>query len=126
MVVVMLVFVMLMAVIVRMFVVRLRREVDVKFHANDGGFLLARDVEVIAVELELFQFAFQFARVHAEVEQGGDEHVASDAAEEVEIKDFHCRRETSNIQQPTSNIEWLRRNNHWLFGIRCWMLDVFW
>src|SRR5664280_2205825 len=98
MVMVMLVFVMLMAVIVRMLVVRLRREVDVKFHTGDGGFLLARDVEVIAVELELFQFAFELARIHAEVDQRGDEHVASDAAEDVEIKDFHCRRETFNLQ----------------------------
>jgi hypothetical protein len=81
------------------------REVDIKLHADDGGFLSPRDVQVIAAELELFQFALQFGGVHAEVEQGGDEHVAGDAAENVEVKGFHCGKETSNNQHPTTNIQ---------------------
>ncbi len=72
-------------VIVRVFV----GEMNIKFHAGDGGFLPARNVKVIAVELELFQLAFELARVHAEIEQRGDEHVSGDAAEEVEVKGFH-------------------------------------
>jgi hypothetical protein len=82
-----LVSVVLMAVLVR--VVVPMREVNVKLHAGDGRFLLAGNVEVITVELELFQLAFEFAGVHAKIKQRGDEHVAGDAAEKVEIKDFH-------------------------------------
>ena len=66
-----------MIVIVRVVVVVVMPDqVDIEFHAGDGGFLLARNVEVIAVELQLFQLAFQLARVHAQVNQRGDEHVA--------------------------------------------------
>ena len=42
-------------------------------------------MEVVAVELEFFQLAFEFGGVHAEIQQRGDEHVARDAAENVEI-----------------------------------------
>jgi hypothetical protein len=100
------VFVMMLLAVVG---VMLMREVDIKLHAGDGGFLSPRDVQVIAAELELFQFALQFGGVHAEVEQGGDEHVAGDAAENIEVKGFHCGKETSNNQHPTTNIERLRR-----------------
>ena len=79
------VFVTVMVVVVIVVV----REVDIELHAGDAGFLLARNVEVIAVELEFLQLAFQLARVHAEVEQRADEHVAADAAEDVEVKSFH-------------------------------------
>ena len=75
--------------IVRAFVVMLMCDVDIKLHAGDGGFLLARNVEMVAVEFELLQFAFKLVRVHAEVEQRGDEHVAGNAAEKVEVKQFH-------------------------------------
>ena len=51
-----------MLVLVLMRVVMLMREVDIEFHAGDGGFLLARNVQMIAVELELFQLAFELVR----------------------------------------------------------------
>ena len=60
-------------------------EVDIKFHAGDGGLLPMRNVEVIPVEFELLQLPFKFDGIHTEVEQRGDEHVAGDAAENVEI-----------------------------------------
>ena len=61
----------------------------VELHAGDAGFLLAREVQVIAVELELLQLALQPMRVHAQINQRADEHVAADPAENVEIKRFH-------------------------------------
>jgi hypothetical protein len=64
-------------------------QMDIKLHAGDAGFLLARDVEMIAVEFQLLQLALQLARIRAEVNQRADEHVAADAAENVEIKRFH-------------------------------------
>ena len=64
-------------------------QMDVKFHACDAGLLLARDVQVITVELQFLQLALQPAGIRAEVNQRADEHVAADAAENVEIKCFH-------------------------------------
>jgi len=75
----------LMAVLMFMRVIAIMCEMDVKLHASDGRFLTARDVQMIAGELELFQFTFEFGGVHAEIEQRGDKHVAGNAAEEVEI-----------------------------------------
>ncbi len=74
-----------------MFVVIIVCEMDVKLHAFDGGLVLARDMEVIAVELEFAEFVFEFVRVHPQVNQGADEHVAADAAEDVEVKGFHFK-----------------------------------
>ena len=65
------------------------REMHVELHAFDGGFVLARDVKVVAVELEFGEFAFEFARVHAQINQRADEHVATDAAENIKVKRFH-------------------------------------
>ena len=60
-------------------------EMDVEFDAFDSGFGTARDVEVVPVEAEFFQLAFQRGGFDAEVDQGADEHVTADAAEQVEI-----------------------------------------
>lgn len=46
-------------------------------------------MQVIAIDLELFQLALQFAQVDPQVKQGADEHVPGNAAEEVEVKCFH-------------------------------------
>ena len=46
-------------------------------------------MQVIIIQLELAEFAPQFVRIHAEVNQRADEHVAADAAENVEVKGFH-------------------------------------
>jgi hypothetical protein len=81
--------IMMMAVAMAVFVVKVMREVDIKLHAVNRGLLLARNVQMIAVQFEFFQLAFQLVRVHAEVEQRGDEHVAGDAAENIEVKNFH-------------------------------------
>ena len=83
------VFVGMLMAVVCMRVVMLMREVDIKFYASDGKLLPARNMEMPAVELELLQLAFELGRIHAEVEQRGDEHVAGDAADEVEVKCFH-------------------------------------
>ena len=78
---------MLVRVVVRMFVVI--RQMHVEFHAFDAGFLFARDVQVVAVELQFFKFVLQLVRVRAQINHRADEHVAADAAEDVEVKRFH-------------------------------------
>jgi hypothetical protein len=65
------------------------REVHVELDAGDALPLLLADVQMEAVEFELLDLAREFVRVHAEVEQRADEHIAADAAEDVEVKSFH-------------------------------------
>ena len=67
----------------------LRHEVHVELHAFEVAFLLARGVQVVTVQFQLGQFDFQLVQADAEVEHGPDEHVAADAAENVEVKSFH-------------------------------------
>ena len=55
--------------------------------------LLARNMEVIFVEAQLREFALELFEVHAEVQQRADEHVAADAAEDVEVECFHRKRD---------------------------------
>ena len=64
-------------------------QMGIKLHAGDAGFLFARDVKMIAAEFQLLQLALKLARIRAEVNQRADEHVAADAAENVEVKRFH-------------------------------------
>ena len=68
-----------------------RHEVDIKFDAVDGGLLLARDVKMIVVQLEFFEFALQLPGIHAQVKQRGNEHVAGNAANKVEVKRLHWK-----------------------------------
>src|SRR5438046_9850963 len=86
---------MLGAVRVGMFVDVLMREQHVEFHAGDVGFLSAGDADVPSVELEFFQFLLQCPGIDAKIEHGAEEHVAADAAENVEVQclhNFSCAR----------------------------------
>lgn len=64
-------------------------QMHIELYAGDGRSLLAGNVEVISAQLELFELAPEFARVNAQINQRRDEHVAADAAENVEIKRLH-------------------------------------
>src|SRR5579863_6540732 len=78
-----------MVVVMVMIVMMTVFEMDVELGAADLRFLAAGNVEVVAVELQLAEFAFELREVHAQVEQRANEHVAADAAKDVEIKCFH-------------------------------------
>jgi len=60
-------------------------EADVELHAGNVGLLPAGDMDMPAVEFEFFEFVFQRARIDAEINQRAEEHVAADAAENVEV-----------------------------------------
>jgi len=81
----------IMTVIATMLVVMVVfvRKMNIKFDAGDALAFILADVQMKAVQLELLQFVRQFVGIYAEVEQGADEHVAADAAEDVEVKRFH-------------------------------------
>ena len=59
--------------------------VDVELHAFDGGFLFARGVQVIIVQVQLGELTFKLLEVNAEIEHCADEHIATDAAERIQI-----------------------------------------
>jgi hypothetical protein len=86
--VIMMVFLVIVMMPVRV-VVMLVSQMNVKLHARDSLSFLPPDVQVIAVELQFLQFALQLARVHAQINQRANEHVAADAAENVEVKSLH-------------------------------------
>ena len=50
-------------------------------------------MEVVFVQAKLREFALELFEVHAEVEQRADEHVAADAAEDVEVEGLHRERD---------------------------------
>jgi hypothetical protein len=60
-------------------------EVDIELHAFDGGLVRPADVKMIVREAEFFQFLLQLVCIHANINQRADEHIAADAAEDVEI-----------------------------------------
>jgi hypothetical protein len=66
-------------------------QMNIEFRAGDRAALLTRHVQVVAVQPELLQLVFQFVRIHSKIEHRADEHVAADAAEDVEVKRFHFR-----------------------------------
>ena len=74
---------------VLMVVVVFMREMHIELDAGDALAFVLADVQMEAVEFEFLQLAREFVGVHAEVEQRADEHVAADAAEDVEIESFH-------------------------------------
>jgi hypothetical protein len=86
--VIMMVFLVIVMMPVRV-VVMLVSQMNVKLHARDSLSFLPPDVQVIAIHLELREFTFQLARVHAQINQRANEHVAADAAENVEVKSLH-------------------------------------
>ena len=85
----MLVFVVMMIRMVRGVSVMMVREVDVELHSFDIGFLLATGMEVVTLHAQFFQFVLQPVKIDAQIDQGAKEHVATDAAENIEIKGLH-------------------------------------
>src|SRR5438067_1463746 len=80
---------MLCAIRVRMFVGVLLCERHLEFQAGDVRLLSAGDADLPSVEPEFFQFLLQCPGIDAKIEHGAEEHIAADAAENVEIQCLH-------------------------------------
>ena len=63
-------------------------QMNVEFRSGNSRFFLARDVQVITIEAQFLQFMLELMRVHAQVQQRAEEHIAADAAEDIEVKEF--------------------------------------
>ncbi|EEF57096.1 hypothetical protein Cflav_PD6508 [Pedosphaera parvula Ellin514] len=108
----MLVFVlMVMAVAVAM----LMTQVHIEFDPINVGFLPPPDMKMISIKTQFLQFMLQPMLIHTQIDQRTDQHVATDAAENVQIQSFHmCPPEQppqlgSNLRPPTSYFVPLKR-----------------
>src|SRR5438093_2743769 len=64
-------------------------EVDIELRPGHRATLLARSVQVVDLEPKFFQLVLQGVQVDTQVEHRAQEHVAADAAEQVEVEGFH-------------------------------------
>ena len=65
-------------------------QVHIELHPFEAGLASARDVQVIAFEPQLLELLLQLARIHPQVNQRGDKHIAADAAAQIEVKRSSC------------------------------------
>src|SRR5262249_11769179 len=75
------VVVMLRFVAMRMPMSVVSLQVHIKFHAFDAPFHPPPDMQMVAIHRQLAQLALQLRRIHSQVQQRPDEHVAADAAQ---------------------------------------------
>jgi propanediol utilization protein len=99
-------------------------EMHVEFRPRDARSLPARHVEVVAIQTELRQLAFELFEVKAQIQHRANEHVTADAAEDIEIKSFHGDRVKSNNEHLTPNAQLTGQRTRWMFGVEYWLLDV--
>lgn len=92
------VFMMMFMIIVIMVVMLV--QVNIELKAVNVGFLSWLDMQMIAIELQLFQFTIKLRRLHADIEQRANKHVATDAAENIEIKRFHKKLRNPSLSIP--------------------------
>jgi hypothetical protein len=64
-------------------------QVDIELGPGDATAGAPGDVEVVPGNAEPTELTFEFRRGDAEIEQGAEEHVTADAAEDVEVEGFH-------------------------------------
>lgn len=84
---VMMTVVVFMLVPVRMAVLVL--EMDVELRPLYLKTLRPLRVQVITVQLQLLQFALELAEINAQIQHRADKHIAANAAEDVEIESLH-------------------------------------
>ena len=66
--------------------------VHVELDPLDRHLGAASDVQVIAIDVQEAKLARDLVVIGAEVDEGGDEHVAGRAGREVEVEMFHAWR----------------------------------
>ena len=64
-------------------------QVNVELRSFDLKTFGAFDVQVVTVEVQLREFVLELVKINAEIQHRADEHVAADAAEDVEIESLH-------------------------------------
>ena len=65
------------------------RKMNIKLHSFYTRFGLAPDMQMVAIEAQLIQFVLQFVRIHAEINQSANQHVAANSAKDVQVERRH-------------------------------------
>lgn len=82
-------------------------EVDIELGAADARAFLAGEVEMAAIDMQGGQLLFQPGKINAQVDQGAQQHVAADAAEQVQ-KEGICHNKSRLVQpRPARALIWL-------------------
>jgi hypothetical protein len=63
-------------------------KMNIEFDTFDSGFLRPLRMQVKAFDTEFLKFMLQLVKIHAQVEQSSNQHIAADAAENIEVKGF--------------------------------------
>lgn len=74
-------------VLVGMFM--LMHDVNIEFRSRDAALFTTADMDVVSVERQCSQLLLDCLWVNSEVNHGTDEHVAADAAEDIEVESLH-------------------------------------
>ena len=65
------------------------KQMDIKLDALNIGLGFAGDMQLVTVEIELGQLGLERLFVDTKVDHRAEEHVAADAAENIEVKCLH-------------------------------------
>lgn len=87
--VVMRVMVVVFVMVVTMMMIVVMREMNVELSPRDAALLTFLNVQMVTLQPQLFEFRLQGGRVYSQVDQGTNEHVPANTAENIQIKRFH-------------------------------------
>jgi energy-coupling factor transporter transmembrane protein EcfT len=85
------VVVLVVMVVVVVVVMMVFLEMHVELRPGDPCLLAARRVNMETLEAEPAQLPLEFGQVNPQVEQRANEHIAADAADQVQVKRLHAR-----------------------------------
>ena len=82
--------------------VMLMCEMNIKFDTFDARFLLASNMQMIAMEIEFREFVLELMGMHPKIDHRADEHVAADAAKNIKVKSLHNQQtQISRTRRPS-------------------------
>ena len=117
--------IMVMVMIIRMGMAMIVGQMNIEFYSGNSRFFLARNVEVITIKPQFLQLMFEAMRVDAEIQQRSQKHIATDAAEDIEVKDFHkFQAPTSKLQRNSKSLKSKHSAAVRVFG--AWRLELLW
>ena len=77
---------------------RLIVQMHVEFNSFQSRFLLASGVEVVAIQAQFLKLAFEDLEIDPQVEEGTDQHIPAESAEDIEVKMAHGRVSRGNLR----------------------------
>jgi len=84
------VFVLVLMVTMVVLVVMIMRQVNLELDSFDRSFVATQNVHVILIQAQFLELVFKPMAIHAQIQQRSDEHIAADAAKDIEIQSFHA------------------------------------